>query len=74
MCFFFLSCVSQAFVPGGLGSVLVLVEEQQEPPSHNLEGAEVISSSRARSHAHTHSSVLLISFNFGWIYFFYLRV
>ncbi|XP_067435209.1 rho guanine nucleotide exchange factor 40 isoform X1 [Thunnus thynnus] len=31
----------QVLVPGSLGSVLVLVEEQQEPPSHNLEGAEV---------------------------------
>ncbi|KAM6960141.1 LOW QUALITY PROTEIN: rho guanine nucleotide exchange factor 40 [Tautogolabrus adspersus] len=31
----------QVLVPGGLGSVLVLVEEQQESPSPNLEGAEV---------------------------------
>lgn len=31
----------QVLVPGGLGSVLVLVEEQQESPSHNLEGVEV---------------------------------
>ncbi|XP_068164039.1 rho guanine nucleotide exchange factor 40 isoform X2 [Antennarius striatus] len=39
-------CVSalklfQVSVPGGLGSVLVLVEEQQEAPSLHLEGAEV---------------------------------
>lgn len=33
----------QVLVPGGLGSVLVLVEEQQESLSHNLEGAEVTS-------------------------------
>ncbi|KAM7366452.1 hypothetical protein PAMP_015890 [Pampus punctatissimus] len=33
--------LSQVLVPGSLGSVLVLVEEQQEPPSYNLEGAEV---------------------------------
>ncbi len=39
MCF----CVFQVLVPGGLGPVLVLVEEQQEPLSHNLEGAEVTS-------------------------------
>ncbi|XP_026018467.1 rho guanine nucleotide exchange factor 40 isoform X2 [Astatotilapia calliptera] len=31
----------QGSVPGGLGSLLVLVEEQQESPSHSLEGAEV---------------------------------
>ncbi|XP_019122190.2 rho guanine nucleotide exchange factor 40 isoform X2 [Larimichthys crocea] len=31
----------QVLVPGGLGSVLVLVEEQQESLSHNLEGAEI---------------------------------
>ncbi|XP_051799747.1 pleckstrin homology domain-containing family G member 4B isoform X2 [Acanthochromis polyacanthus] len=31
----------QVLVPGGLGSVLVLVEEQQEPLSQTLEGAEV---------------------------------
>ncbi|CAK6975557.1 rho guanine nucleotide exchange factor 40 [Scomber scombrus] len=31
----------QVLVPDSLGSVLVLVEEQQECPSHNLEGAEV---------------------------------
>nr|XP_020442445.1 rho guanine nucleotide exchange factor 40-like [Monopterus albus] len=31
----------QVLVPGGLGSVLVLVEEQQESPSHNLGGAEI---------------------------------
>lgn len=30
-------------VPGSLGSVLVLVEDQQESLSHNLEGAEVTS-------------------------------
>ncbi|XP_040887293.1 pleckstrin homology domain-containing family G member 4B [Toxotes jaculatrix] len=31
----------QVLVPGGLGSVLVLVEEQQESLSHSLEGAEI---------------------------------
>ncbi|TDG99631.1 hypothetical protein EPR50_G00195700 [Perca flavescens] len=31
----------QALVPGGLASVLVLVEEQQESLSHNVEGAEI---------------------------------
>ncbi|XP_041635078.1 pleckstrin homology domain-containing family G member 4B [Cheilinus undulatus] len=31
----------QVSVSGGLGSVLILVEEQQESPSHNLEGLEV---------------------------------
>ncbi|XP_055360731.1 rho guanine nucleotide exchange factor 40 isoform X2 [Betta splendens] len=31
----------QVLVPGGLGSVLILVEEQQETTSHNLKGAEV---------------------------------
>uniref|UniRef100_A0AAQ6IK27 Rho guanine nucleotide exchange factor (GEF) 40 n=1 Tax=Anabas testudineus TaxID=64144 RepID=A0AAQ6IK27_ANATE len=31
----------QVLVPGGLGSVLILVEEQQESVSHNLEGAEI---------------------------------
>ncbi|KAF1380779.1 hypothetical protein PFLUV_G00167520 [Perca fluviatilis] len=31
----------QVLVPGGLGSVLVLVEEQQESLSHNVEGAEI---------------------------------
>ncbi|XP_056225168.1 rho guanine nucleotide exchange factor 40 [Seriola aureovittata] len=31
----------QMLVPGGLGSVLVLVEEQQESLPHNLEGAEI---------------------------------
>lgn len=36
-------CVFQVLVPGGLGSVLILVEEQQESVSHNLEGAEVTS-------------------------------
>ncbi|XP_041841505.1 pleckstrin homology domain-containing family G member 4B isoform X2 [Melanotaenia boesemani] len=30
----------QVLVPGGLGSVLFLVEEQQESPSYNLEGVE----------------------------------
>lgn len=34
--------VFQVLVPGGLGSVLVLVEEQQESVSFNLEGVEVI--------------------------------
>ena len=33
----------QVLVPGGLGSVLVLVEEQQESLSFNVEGAEVTS-------------------------------
>uniref|UniRef100_UPI003AAACA2C rho guanine nucleotide exchange factor 40 n=1 Tax=Centroberyx gerrardi TaxID=166262 RepID=UPI003AAACA2C len=31
----------QVLVPGGLGSVLILLEEQQETPSHNLDGVEV---------------------------------
>ncbi|KAK2862924.1 hypothetical protein Q5P01_002457 [Channa striata] len=31
----------QVLVPGGLGSVLILVEEQQEAPSHNLERTEI---------------------------------
>ncbi|KAM3857567.1 LOW QUALITY PROTEIN: rho guanine nucleotide exchange factor 40 [Diretmus argenteus] len=31
----------QVLVPGGLGSVLILVEEQQESSSHNLDGVEV---------------------------------
>ncbi|KAM9836807.1 rho guanine nucleotide exchange factor 40 [Aulostomus maculatus] len=31
----------QLLVPGGLGSVLVLVDEQLQSPSHNLEGVEV---------------------------------
>ncbi|KAK2899972.1 rho guanine nucleotide exchange factor 40 isoform X1 [Channa argus] len=31
----------QVLIPGGLGSVLILVEEQQESPSHNLEGTEI---------------------------------
>ncbi|XP_076018671.1 rho guanine nucleotide exchange factor 40 [Genypterus blacodes] len=31
----------QVLVPGGLGSVLILVEEQQESPTYNLDSAEV---------------------------------
>ncbi|KAF7648163.1 hypothetical protein LDENG_00160990 [Lucifuga dentata] len=31
----------QVLFPGGLGSVLILVEEQQETPSYNLDGVEV---------------------------------
>lgn len=55
MCVF----VFQVLVPGGLGSVLVLVEEQQESLSHNLEGAEV---NHMFTHTHTHTA-LLISFS-----------
>lgn len=39
-------CVFQAQVPDGLGSVLVLVEEQQESVSFNLDGPEVSSYKR----------------------------
>lgn len=41
--FVWCTCVFQNLVPGGLGSLLVLVEEQQESFSHDLEGAEVTS-------------------------------
>lgn len=63
VCFFF-----QVLVPGGLGSVLVLVEEQQESLSHNLEGAEVTS---CKSHVYslwtnTHT-VQLCSFSFSLV-------
>lgn len=48
--FFLCVFLPQVLVPGGLGSVLVLVEEQQEALSHNLEGAEVTS---YRSHVYS---------------------
>lgn len=36
-----LNCVFQRRVPGGLGFVLVLVEEQEDSPAPNVEEIEV---------------------------------
>lgn len=60
-------CAFQVLVPGGLGSVLVLVEEQQESLSFNVEGAEVTS---YESHGYSlWSSAHTIAFPFGSVSF-----